>query len=615
MTAGENATTAAPSDLPPGLDTTMNTVPQEVRDITTLVKDLVKNRGTEILEDGIKKLNPDMSFQNPETINQVDVSMLKPEQRVAYYMNLQKASNLNKFLGEQYGDNLYATNVNDGREAGQPRNPGDQYPDAVVQKDIDGKIRKLEKMMATGGDIGKIMNGNIGSWMKDHDQVSYNQVQVAFDKALYGVEGQAGTGADKYKDQSMVDALTGLNTTTVLAQTYLAQDDFAARKEDLSKTYHDVMNGQLEKAASGLEDISLSARGDSGPPGENAPPGAYERWLGSLTEGSGSKRIQPLVNDAFDQSDIATKLKAAGVTEGSDTWDQYKNTFAKDVTMQANNYWGNIRKGVKLDVIYSQTNVNGMFNKLPHVAGVDADAFRAGAFHTVQNATLSAALAGSIIAGSSGDNKLSDPKTAMTLTYAVSNLADMVLETGSKYLDPKNGAFTKVGLNKDGNWTKAVAKYLPGGDFKAIEAAGKMVAGAGSAVFGATALWKTIDAAKAGDAPAAVFNALNAAGSTVSGVTLGAEGVLQWTNIAKSVARTVGLDAAGQLAFDAAARGALASVGWAAGLVAGVGLTALGIYDMAKGVKVLDKSMKEANNTLIAPTTGWKYEFLMNGKL
>jgi hypothetical protein len=599
--------------LPQGIDLTKT--PEEVQAISKYVKGVVDEHGAEILEDAIKKLNPDMSFQNPETIGQVDVTKLKPEQRVAYYLNLQKGSNVNKFLGSQYADNLYATNVNDGREVGQPFEKGKKYPHDVVQKDIDGKLRKLERMMKTQGDIGPILNSNIGSWIKQNDPLGYAAIQSTFDTALYGFKGMAGTGADKYKDQSLTDALTGLNTTAVLAQTYLAQEDFVAKNGDLSNTYHDVMNGQLEKAAPDLKDVN--SRGEeTPPPGPDASQEEYDKWYASLTENSGSKRIQPLVNDAFDQSEIVKKLKEAGVTEGSDTWDQYKNTFAKDVTMQYNNYWNNIRKKVKLDVIYAQTNVNGMFNKLPHVAGVDAEMFRAGAFHTVQNATLSAALAGSIIAGSSGDNKLSDPKTAMTLTYAVSNLADMVLETGSKYLDPKSGAFTKLGLNKDGKWTTAISKYLPGGDFKAIEAAGKMVAGAGSAVFGAVALWKTIDAVKNGETPAAVFNGLNAVGSTVSGVTLGAEGVLQMTNIARSFATSAfGMSPAGAAAFDAAIRGALASVGWAAGLVAGLGLTALGIYDMAKGVKVLDNTMKDANEKYIAPTTGWKYEFLVNPKL
>src|SRR4051794_36303341 len=102
------------------------------------------------------------------------------------------------------------------------------------------------------------------------------------------------------------------------------------------------MNDQLVKAAPDLADVTWRARGEEGPPGADAPPGAYEKWYASLTDNSGSKRIQPILNESFDKSDIATQLKSSGVTEGSDTWNQYKDTFAKDATMQYNNYWGNI---------------------------------------------------------------------------------------------------------------------------------------------------------------------------------------------------------------------------------------------------------------------------------
>jgi hypothetical protein len=224
--------------------------------------------------------------------------------------------------------------------------------------------------------------------------------------------------------------------------------------------------------------------------------------------------------------------------------------------------------------------------------------------HTVQNVTLAAGIATSII-GAQGDT--TDPQTIMGLTYASTNLADMLVETGVKYLDPKGGGFQALGLNKDGEWTKAISKYV---SISQVEAAAKMLVGAGSAVAGAASIWGTVNAIRDGDTAAAVLNSINGAGSVISGLATGVEGVLQWTNIVKDLAEPFYGPAIAK-ALDATARAVLGTVGTAAGLIAGLGLTALGLWDMAKGAKVLGKAEKEAEQ-YVAPTTGWTYHWVDN---
>jgi hypothetical protein len=613
------ASTTTPEDstdsgLPPGVDLTKT--PQQVKDITARVKDIVQKNGADILQQGITNLNIDRSFEDPKTIGTLDLSKLTENQRAAYYIDLKQASNLNTFLDNQYGDNLYGKNLTTGAYASQPGVAGSvAYPGTVVGNDINARLKTLEDL-GVSQSLGNIMNGNIGNWIKANDQTTYQDIQTTFDETLFSP-----TAANIHNKLTIGDSLTSLNTTALLGQTYLAADDFKNKSGDLSTTYNSVMTTALQSSTETVGDFSLRDRGGNG---SKAPPVGsskyeYDRWYHSLTDNSASKLIQPIVQESFDASDTAKQLAAAGVTKDSDVWNQYKDTFVKDTTSAYNNYWGTIRRGVKMDTAFIEAKLpNGelvvkSFNNLPKVAGVDVDAYRAGAFHTVQNVTLSAALAGSILAGQNG----SDPKSAMTLTYAATNMADVLGETAAKYLDPKNGAFTKLGLNKNGSWTSAVGKYLPGGDFQTIGGVTKMLAGAGQVIGGAAGIWNAVDAAKNGDAPAAVLNSVGAVSNVISGLATGAEGVLQYTNIVRNMVTGLFPGAGGitGTVLESAAKSALASVGWAAGLVGGLALTGLGIYDMAKGVKVLDKSLKQANEKLIAPTTGWNYEFLFGPKL
>ncbi len=590
--------------------------PREVQDITPRVRDIVQKNGADILQDGITNLNIDRSFEDPKTVGTLDMSKLTDNQRAAYYIDLKQAKNLNEFLDYQYGDNLYGDNLTTGAYASQPGVAGStKMPSAVVGEDIDSRLKSLEDL-GVSQSLGNIMNGNIGNWIKANDPGTYQDIKNTFDKTLFSP-----TAADSHNKLNITDSFTSLNTTALLGQTYLATDDFKANSGNLSTTYNNVLTTQLQNSAQTLGDFSVRDRGGNG---STAPPVGssqydYDRWFNSLTDNSASKLIQPIVQESFNASDTAKQLAAAGVTQDSDLWNQYKDTFVKDTTSAYNNYWGTIRRGVKMESAFLETKLpNGdlvvkSFNNLPKVAGVDVDAYKAGAFHTVQNATLSAALAGSILAGGDG----SDPKSAMTLTYAATNMADVLGETASKYLDPKNGAFTKLGLNKNGSWTTAVSKYLPGGDLQTIGGVTKMLSGAGQVIGGAAGIWNAVDAAKNGDAPAAALNSVGAATNIISGLATGAEGVLQYTNIVKNMVTGLfpGTGGITGTVLESVAKTALATVGWAAGLVGGLALTGLGIYDMAKGVKVLDKSMKQANEKLIAPTTGWHYEFLFGPEL
>lgn len=599
------------SGLPPGIDLTK--APPEVQDISERAKDIVKKNGADILQEGIDKLKIDRSFENPKTIGTQDLSKLTDVQRAAYYIDLKQASDLNTFLDDHYGDNLFGTNLTTGATAAQPGHGTNTYPGTVVGDDINARLKKLEDL-GVSQSLGNILNNHVGDWIKGHDQATYRDIQAAFDNTLFGAQ-----AALKHDKPSITDSLTSLNTTALLAQTYLAKDDFAARSGDLSTTYNAVVSNSLQKSAQTLGDFSLRNRGaggDSSAPPPGASQADYDKWFNSLSDDSASRRIQPIVQESFDASNTAKQLAAAGIAKDSDVWNEYKDTFVKDTTSTYNNYWGNIRRGVKMDGAFVETQLpNGervvkSFANLSKVAGVDVDAYKAGVFHTVQNATLSAAIAGSILAGQDG----SDPKSAMTLTYAATNMADVIGETASKYLDAKNGLFTKLGLNKGGSWTTAVQKYLPGGDFQTIGGATKILAGAGQVIGGAAGIWNAVDAAKRGDAPAAALNSVSAVSNVVAGLATGAEGALQYTNIVKNLVSGLfpGVSGITPSVIDAAAKSALAGVGWAAGLVGGLALTAFGIYDMAKGVKVLDKSLSEANDKLIAPTTGWSYEFLMN---
>ena len=573
----------------------------------TYIQGVVKEHGSEILQDAVNKANPDRSFEDPKTVANLDLTKLTDIQKAAYYLDLIQAKHLNEFLGNQYGDNLVATNLTTGEVHGWAGNAAGakEYADYFVGKDIETRLKTLEDM-GVSQVLGSLMNNHVGNWIKENEPMGYAAIQSTFDLALFGFNGKPGTGADKYKDMSLTDAFTSLNTTALLARTYLANDDFVAKAGDLNKTYHDVIFGKLEKTASTMGDFDAVTGKESPAPGFDASTDEYKKWFNSLSENSASRAVQPIVNEAFDQSDIATKLKEAGHQEGSDTWTQYKETYVKDTTTLYNNVWANIRKGVKLDSILKDTYLpdgNSVLKGAPKVAGITADMYRSGLLHTVQNVTLAGALAGAIYAGS---GKTSDPQTIMALTYGSTNLADMLIETGVKYLDPKGGGFQLLGLNKDGKWTEKVAKYMPGGSLSKIDAAAKMLVGAGSLVAGASSIWGTVNAIKNKDIPAAVLNTINGAGSVISGLATGAEGVLQWTNVIKNFAGVMYPEFA--TAIDAAARGVFAALGWGAGLVAGLGLTALGIYDMAKGAKLLDKGLKDAEK-YITPTTGWHYKF------
>jgi hypothetical protein len=326
-----------------------------------------------------------------------------------------------------------------------------------------------------------------------------------------------------------------------------------------------------------------------------------------LPADSVSKTAQPIIQEAFNISEIAAKLKDSGYGEGSDVYETYKHKYFKDATTLYNTMWGNLRKGTKLDSLFKDTIVPGngpVLKGVPAMAGIDEKVYRSGLMHTVQNVTLAAGIATSII-GAKGAT--SDPETIMSLTYASTNLADMLVETGVKYLDPKGGLFQKLGLNQNGEWTKTMSKYV---SIPKVEAAAKMLVGAGTGVAAAASIWGTVRAIRDNDTAGAVLNTINGAASAVSGLATGIEGALQWSNIVRNFAEMFYGPALGK-AIDAGARAVLASVGWGAGLIAGLGLTALGIYDMAKGAKLLEDTWKEAERT-IAPTTGWYYAWVRN---
>jgi hypothetical protein len=597
--AGFNSTGAppgaAPSALPPGID--LDKTPEEVRAIMTYIQGVLKEKGSEILQYAVNKANPDRSFLDPKTVANLDISKLTDEQKALYYVELARARNVSSFLENQYGDSMYVYNETTGKET-------DKGDIGIVVKDIDARLKQLEDL-GISKVLGSLVNNNVGNWLKENDHIGYATIQSTFDIALFGFNGKAGLGADKYKDMPFTDALTSLNTTALLARTYLATDDFKEKSGDLNKTYYEVMNGQLKNAAGSRGDFDVNGKESSAPP-PSASMEEFNTWYNSLSDSSVSKTARPLIEEAFNQSEIATKLKEAGYKEGTDVWETYKHTYFKDATTLYNNVWGGLRKEVKLDSLFKDTIVPGegsVMRGVPSVAGVTDKVYRSGLMHTVQNVTLAAGIATSIV-GAQGAH---DPQTIMSLTYASTNLADMLVETGVKYIDPKGGGFQALGLNKDGKWTQAVSKYVP---IAKVEAAAKMLVGAGSVVAGAASIWSTVNAVKNGDTAAAVLNSINGAGSVISGLATGIEGVLQWTNIMKNFAEPFYGPAIAK-AIDATARAVLASVGWAAGLIAGLGLTALGLYDMAKGAKVLGDAQKEAERT-VAPTTGWTYHWVSN---
>lgn len=558
----------------------------------------MKEHGAEILQYAVDQAHPDRSFLDPKTIANLDLTKLTDDQKALYYLELARGRNVADFIEKQYGDSMYVRNETTGQET-------DLRDVSPVVKDIDAKLNQLQDM-GISQVLGRLVNNNVGNWLKENDPLGYGSVQSTFDLALFGFNGKAGTGADKYKDMPFTDALTALNTTTLLARTYLASEDFKAKVGDLDKTYYDVMGGQMTKAAGMRGDYDQQGK-ESPAPSFDASDDEYNKWFNNLSATSVSKTAQPLIQEAFLRSDMASKLKEAGYAEGSDVWETYKHKYFKDATTLYNNIWGGLRKEVKLDSLFKDTIVPGngpVLKGVPEVAGINEKAYRSGIMHTIQNVTMAAGIATSIV-GAQGNT--SDPQTIMALTYASTNLADMLVETGVKYLDPKGGGFQALGLNKDGSWSKAISQYIP---ISKVEAAAKMLVGAGTGVAAAASIWSTINAVRNGDTAGAVLNSINGAGSALSGIATGIEGVLQWTNVVRNFAEMFYGPAIGK-AIDAGARAVLASVGWAAGLVAGLGLTALGLYDMAKGAKVLGKAQEEAEQ-YVGPTTGWTYHWVSN---
>lgn len=308
--------------------------------------------------------------------------------------------------------------------------------------------------------------------------------------------------------------------------------------------------------------------------------------LDTLMAGPRSRGANPYVEDAASRF-AESFVRESGLTGEAAT--QLRQNLSQDVARDVDGVLRLVRGGMKLEDALASFRDSLSGRKTP--VGIDGAAYKAGLMHGVQALAMGAVM----VARGLGGSSVWAPEDIAAALGSATQIAGMALEGAAKNLDVAGERFSVFG-KEAGSWGESLStRFSP----KALEAAGKILGAAGGLAMAGLGFFQASRSLKAGDRAKGaleIVGGLAGAGSALIGFT---EAMLYLTNAMSRAFSGLGLAAPELLAvFGNAAKSGLAAAGLVTGLVASAVGLALGLWDIAQGVKRLDDMEKKLNENL-----------------
>ncbi|MBB2707043.1 MULTISPECIES: hypothetical protein [Rhizobium] len=217
--------------------------------------------------------------------------------------------------------------------------------------------------------------------------------------------------------------------------------------------------------------------------------------------------------------------------------------------------------------------------------------YKAGLVHAVQMLTMSSVL----VARGLGVGGKWTPADIAAAVGSATQIVGMTMEGLGKNLDVAGKPFSAFG-NQPGSWGKGISmNFSP----KTMEAAGKILGAAGGLAMAGLGFYSASRSMKAGDRAKGALEIIGGIAGTGNALIGFSEAMLYLTNAMSRAFSGLGTVAPEVVTiFSSAAKTGLAAAGLVTGLVASAVGLALGLWDMANGVKKLDKMEKQLNEKL-----------------
>ncbi|WP_427145482.1 hypothetical protein [Rhizobium pisi] len=494
-----------------------------------------------ILGDAVKDVNRD--FVAPDNMDHLD--QLTPEQKATLLYDLIEIKQQFNGYMSQYGDS-----VSDGERVG---------------KDLDARIEKLTADPATQQHLSNIFT----SGMKEYLQRPENSDLLTNMEDAYLIDIGGGKAidralsADKSFDEALKDYYSELNTLVDL----LPQDYIDAHFDAANVTFSNIVKERYIGDGLGVD-------------------------LQPLLSGADDTFVPGATNDAISQ--LANKFAQdfIGKNGPADGGKTLKQNLAQDIARDVDRVLSMVRGGMKLDdAVASFKDSLDLPRQTRTPAGLDAEVYKAGLVHAVQVLSMSSVL---VARGLGVGGKWTSTDIAAAVGSAT-QIVGMTMEGLGKNLDVADKPFSAFG-NEPGSWGKGISmSFSP----KTMEAAGKILGAAGGLAMAGLGFYSASRSMKAGDRAKGALEIIGGIAGTSNALIGFSEAMLYLTNAMSRAFSGLGTVAPEVMTiFSSAAKAGLAAAKLVTGLVAsGVGL-ALGLWDMAIGVKKLDKTEKKLNEKL-----------------
>ncbi|XKM38276.1 hypothetical protein A4U53_004435 (plasmid) [Rhizobium ruizarguesonis] len=494
-----------------------------------------------ILGDAVKDVNRD--FVAPDNMDHLD--QLTPEQKATLLYDLIEIKQQFNGYMSQYGDS-----VSDGER---------------VSKGLDARIEKLTADPATQQHLSNIFT----SGMKEYLQRPENSDLLTNMEDAYLIDIGGGKAidralsADKSFDEALKDYYSELNTLVDL----LPQDYIDAHFDAANVTFSNIVKERYIGDGLGVD-------------------------LQPLLSGPDDTFVPGATNDAISQ--LANKFAQdfIGKNGPADGGKTLKQNLAQDIARNVDRVLSMVRGGMKLDdAVASFKDSLDLPRQTRTPAGLDAEVYKAGLVHAVQVLSMSSVL---VARGFGVGGKWTSTDIAAAVGSAT-QIVGMTMEGLGKNLDVADKPFSAFG-NEPGSLGKGISmSFSP----KTMEAAGKILGAAGGLAMAGLGFYSASRSMKAGDRAKGALEIIGGIAGTGNALIGFSEAMLYLTNAMSRAFSGLGTVAPEVVTiFSSAAKAGLAAAKLVTGLVAsGVGL-ALGLWDMAIGVKKLDKTEKKLNEKL-----------------
>ncbi|MDQ0454001.1 hypothetical protein [Rhizobium paknamense] len=488
----------------------------------------------------------DRGFVNPDNIN--NLGSLSNEQKAALLVDLLDIKQEYNGYMDQYGDS-----VPDGEAAG---------------KAIDDRINALMADQGTQDYLSDLTSKVLKDYLTRPENAGMLQrLEMTYMEDIVGGKAvDRALAAGKSKEDALGDYLSELKTLTSILPSDFVEDKVGSATATYSKITNDMFMG--DGTPGDLSAFTPDANGNNAA----IDPVVQAMMLTFLGENAGnSKMFGPAI----------------------------QVNYAQDVTRNFNSVIGLMRGGMKLDDALASA--MKAFKEKPAPLGVENDAYKAGVAHAVQVLAASAVLVSRSLAPG---QKWQAADIAGAMASAV-QIVGQTTEGLAKNLDSAGKAFSLFGT-ASGSWGRNVASVI---NPKNLEAGGKILGGLGGLATAGLSFFSASRSLKAGDDPKAALEIISGTATLANSLIGFSEAAMQLTNIVPRVFNAVAVTTP-EFVTQATSvlKYGLAVAGTATGLVASLAGMALGIWDMAKGVKKLDKLESDLDDKL-SKYTGQEVHF------